>query len=550
MLSRVVLTSFLLGSLALFQYRYHIYEVGTGPLLFFAAAVYAISGAYWYLLKTTGRPVFFASLQVFGDIALVTWLVGLTGGIDSSFSLLYHISIISSSILLSSRMVYFTASFASILYGGLLDVQYYGALGFLRSQTYTAGQVLFLLFVNIVSFYLVAFLSGYLAERLRRTRQELQAKRIDFEDLRVLQDLILRSVGSGIVTINMAGRITSWNNAAEVITGYDVEAIRERWTSVFGDGIKGLFGHTDDLRSGPIRFQGTITKPDGAAAVLEFTASLLRDDQDVVRGIILIFQDITQFREMEDKVRRQERLASVGSLAAGIAHEIRNPLASLNGSIELLREELVLSEEHRNLMDIVLRETERLNTIITEFLDYARPTAGSAVPVPLAPLVQETVLLFKNSRDYRASIEIRCAVGDDIVVSGDPARLRQVLWNLLINAAQAIVGSGAITVGADPMPDDADRVAITVSDTGAGMTADQAKMIFDPFYTTKTNGTGLGLAIVYRIVEDHRGVIDVASEPGKGTTFTVKLPIAPEAPERGGARSYRNERTAAGAPGP
>ena len=235
---------------------------------------------------------------------------------------------------------------------------------------------MYLVFTNILSFYTVALLSGYLSDRLRKTRQELRAKSIDFDDLRALQDHILKSVGSGILTMDLEGNITSWNPAAEQITGYSYAEIRIRLQEVFGKSIRGLFGHTDDLKERPYRFEGEIIKKDGSTAILGMVASLLKDEMNSVRGIIMIFQDITKILQMEDQMRRQDRLATVGSLAAGIAHEIRNPLASISGSIQVLQGELDLKGDNKHLMDIVVRETDRLNTIITEFLEYARPKAA------------------------------------------------------------------------------------------------------------------------------------------------------------------------------
>jgi two-component system sensor histidine kinase PilS (NtrC family) len=531
--------AFLLGSLVLFQYRYHIFHFSPVTLVYFAFSVLSLSAVYWYLLKTFKNLQLLAYVQVCGDILLVSWLVSLTGGIDSGFSLLYHVVIIAASIILYRRGGYLAASLSSILYGSMLDMQYYNVLGFSRSQNFTTFQVLYLLFVNILSFYLVALLSSYLSERLKKTRQELREKSIDFEDLRVLQDHILRSVGSGIVTMNMAGEVTSWNNAAEQITGYRFEEARSNWKLIFGESIKGLFGHTDDLKERPVRFEGHVSKRDGRNAMLGFTASLLKDDLDSVRGIILTFQDITRLVEMEDQMRRQERLATVGSLAAGIAHEIRNPLASLSGSIQMLQGELDLKDDHKHLMNIVLRETERLNTIITEFLEYARPRSALRERVGLDALLNETIALFKNSRNFRPGIELRCEVAPRVAVAGDPQRLRQVFWNLLINAAQAISDGGAIGVSALPgTVDHSDEVIVRISDTGSGIADEHLPSIFDPFFTTKNDGTGLGLAIVYRIIEDLGGSIDVKSEPGKGTVFTVRLPIS-NIPAAGDSRSVQ-----------
>ncbi len=534
--SRIALTTFLLGTLIFIQQRYKIYSFPTVSLDYFVLLVYLLTGIYWYFLRKVKKLAPFAYLQISLDILLVSILVYITGGIDSAFSPLYHLVIISSSIILYRRGGYLAASVSSILYGGMLDMQYYNAFGFVQSTNFTALQVLYLVFSNILSFYIVALLSGFLSERLRKTRQELYEKNIDFADLRALQEHILRNVGSGILTTDMSGRITSWNPAAEQITGYSHEEIRNRLQDVFGTSIKGFFGHTDMMKERPYRIHGEIVRKEGTIVQLGMTASLLKDEQEVLRGIILIFQDITKMTEMEEQVRRQERLATVGSLAAGIAHEIRNPLGSISGSIQVLQGELDLQGDNKHLMDIVLRETDRLNMIISEFLEYARPqtdrsaasVAGEENEVLLTDLFNETVMLLKNSHDYREGITITSTVNADVAVKGDPQRLRQVFWNLLINACQAIQDQGEITINASLLPgnDETAWCGIVVADTGSGIAPENLDKIFDPFFTTKdsTGGTGLGLAIVYRIIEDHGGTIEVESTADKGTVFTITLP--------------------------
>jgi two-component system sensor histidine kinase PilS (NtrC family) len=533
--SRVVLTTVLVGVLILFQRHYIIYPFQTRYVYYFLFSVYGLTAVYWYLLKKIESLSFLAYLQTSGDILLVTALTYLTGGVDSGFSLLYHLTIISSSIILYRRGGYLSASLSSILYGAMLDMQYYNVFGFVRSQNFTAVQVLFLVFINILSFYIVGLLSGYLAERLRKTRQELQEKSVDFEGLRVLQEHILRSVGSGILTMDLQGNIASWNPAAELITGYRYDEIKSRWQQVFGDGMKGIFGHTDSLKARPFRFDGQIMKKDGSTAILGMTASLLKDEANAVRGIILIFQDITKMIEMEEQVRTQERLATVGSLAAGIAHEIRNPLASLSGSIQVLQGELDLQGDNKHLMDIVVRETERLNTIITEFLDYARLKNAQNDQIELLPILDETIMLLKNCKDCSCNIRIRHTIDPDVVIRGDAQRIRQVFWNLLLNACQAMPQGGEIVITARPFTrenDDTSWWEISIADTGRGIAYDDRDKIFNPFFTTKTGGTGLGLAIVYRIIEDHRGTITVDSVPGKGTQFIIRLPMMEESAYR------------------
>ena len=526
-----MLATFLVGTLVFIQQRYTIYPFKTAYVYYFLLSVYCLTVVYWYLLKRIQPLSLLAYIQTSVDILLVTALTHLTGGIDSGFSLLYHLTIISSSIILYRRGGYLSASLSSILYGAMLDMQYYNVPGFVRSQNFTAVQVLFQVFINILSFYIVGLLSGYLSERLRKTRKELREKSMDLQDLRVLQDHILRSVGSGIVTMDLQGNIASWNPAAEQITGYPYDEIKSRWQQVFGDSIKGVFGHTDSLRSHPFRFNGQIMKKDGSIALLGMTASLLRDDANTVRGFILTFQDITKLMEMEDQVRMKERLATVGSLAAGIAHEIRNPLASLSGSIQVLQGELALQGDNKQLMDIVVRETDRLNTIIMEFLEYARLKNAQNEYIELSPVLDETIMLLKNCKEYSGNIRITHQVDPDAVIKGDSQRIRQVFWNLLINACQAMPQGGEITVTTrlfSRAKDDPDLCEIIITDTGQGIAQEDRDRIFNPFFTTKTGGTGLGLSIVYRIIEDHQGTITVDSAPGKGTQFIIRLPISEE----------------------
>ncbi len=529
--SRVVLLTILIGTLLVLEYRYSVYHLSKPYLSYLAIAIYLLAGLYWYLLEAIKNQSLNAYLQISVDIIFISVLVHLTGGIDSGFSILYYLIIIAASIVLYRRGGYLAASFASILYGAMLDMQYYNVWWFTRNPNFTAVQVMYQVFINILSFYTIALLSGHLAERLRRTRQELRDKSIDFEDLRALQEHIFRGVASGIVTLDLDGRVTSWNPAAESITGYRFSEIKHNWQDVFGQSIKGLFGHTDDLKDRPYGFEGSIVKKDGSRAILGMTASLLKDEQDKVRGIILIFQDVTKLIEMEEQVRRQERLATVGSLAAGIAHEIRNPLASLSGSIQVLKKDLQLADDHGRLMDIVVRETDRLNAIITEFLEYARPLASKPERVALGTLIQDTVLLIKNSRDFHEGITIDCTVNSDIVIAGDPQRLRQVFWNLLINACQALRAAGKIKITASKQLDDStgrEWTEILVSDTGPGISPELRSKIFDPFYTTKNGGTGLGLAIAFRILEDHGGTIAVETGPDNGASFKIRLPLAEE----------------------
>jgi two-component system, NtrC family, sensor histidine kinase PilS len=528
----VILATFLVGTLLFVQRWYNSYSFHPSVLYYLLASIYLLTALYRYLLAKFHDLLILTYIQVSIDILFITFLVHLTGGIDSFFPILYHLTIISASIILYRRGGYLAASLSSILYGTMLDMQYYNVLHLIRSQNFTASQVFYQVIISILSFYLVALLTSYLSERLRMARQELQEKSIDFEDLRVMQEHILRSVGSGILTVDLQGNITSWNPAAEQITGYSYDEIKKRWQEIFGSSINELFGRTDLLRQRSYRFNSKIIKKNASTSLLGMTASLLKDDTNFVRGIILTFQDITKLVEMEEQIRRQERLATVGSLAAGIAHEIRNPLASVSGSIQLLQQELDLGGDEKRLMDIVVRETDRLNTIITDFLEYARPKSGQTEHVALRPILDETIMLLKNDKNFNENIHIINDIDASIQLKGDSQRLRQVFWNLLINSCQAMSENGSITVSASPLAKDGNTelCEIILTDTGRGIERELLNKIFDPFFTTKAQGTGLGLAIAYRIIDDHQGTIAVDSEEGKGTRFTIRLPLSEGAP--------------------
>jgi two-component system, NtrC family, sensor histidine kinase PilS len=247
-------------------------------------------------------------------------------------------------------------------------------------------------------------------------------------------------------------------------------------------------------------------------------------------GFLFTFQDVTEAKKREREARVQQRLAAIGEMAAGIAHEIRNPLASMAGSIQVLRDELPLSAEQEQLMSIVLRESERLNDTIKNFLAYARPQRNTLQRLDLRTIVEETAVLLRNSSECadRHRIDLRTPP-DEVTFFGDEAQLRQIVWNLATNGLRAMPSGGALelAVAVEPGPDDASHepaVVVRVRDHGVGIAAQEVERIFQPFRGDFTRGSGLGLSIVHRIVSDYAGRIDVTSAPGQGTTVEVRLP--------------------------
>jgi two-component system sensor histidine kinase PilS (NtrC family) len=345
---------------------------------------------------------------------------------------------------------------------------------------------------------------------------------------------------SGLLTTDPEGRITSFNPEAERITGLQAQQALGRDVDEVLPGVRGeaiaRAGASDGARS-RVRIAYRSSR---GGSYLGVGAYVLRDDEGRPSGHVVIFQDVTEVVGMERELRRSERLAAVGQLSASMAHEIRNPLAAISGSIQVLRragEGARGAEESRRLMDIVLRETDRLNRILTEFLEYARPGPLRLEALPLAEAVAEVLAIFDASRPPGVEVSVELQPG--LHLRADPGQLRQLLWNLLLNAAQAMPGGGVVALGAraSPPPQDGPArrrnereeggwVEIAVRDGGVGIPAEAQDRIFDPFFTTKPGGTGLGLATVHRIVEEHGGSIRVQSAEGKGTTFHLRLPRA------------------------
>ncbi|MFO7556872.1 MAG: ATP-binding protein [Desulfobacterales bacterium] len=224
---------------------------------------------------------------------------------------------------------------------------------------------------------------------------------------------------------------------------------------------------------------------------------------------------------MEDRVERVEKMAYLGEMAAGITHEIKNPLASLAGSIQILRKEIPYDPKHDKLMQIVLRETDRLNVLVSNFLMFAKPPLGKIKKVELESALTETIKLFEKNQDTSRKVTIETDFYPNVWVEMDPIHLRQVMWNIILNAAEAIEGEGIIQV--KTYLSKHNSASVEVCDNGCGMTTKLMQSIYDPFFTTKPSGTGLGLSIVHRILESYNTWLDVESEVGKGTRFTWKL---------------------------
>ncbi|MCK4273215.1 PAS domain S-box protein, partial [bacterium] len=389
-------------------------------------------------------------------------------------------------------------------------------------------------FLNICFFYLVAFLSGFLAEKLRRKGEELESTSRRLRKVQLDTDDILANMNSGLVTVDGEGIIQHFNRAAEKILGLEASQIKNKpFGQVFGGENRELkVALNSALERGMVnsRTELMAVSRQGRSMPLGISTTLLGVGEGERGGVIAVFQDLTEAKELEQRAREADRLAVLGQLSAAIAHEIRNPLATISGSIEMLSESLQLAGEEQKLMGLVTRESDRLNRIITDFLLYARIRPADKTVVDVVKLVNETLTLVRNHVDFHDGIEIvNEAEVHKAYALADQDQVRQIFLNIAINALQAMSHGGRLVVGLVEGPSRArvrgkdEMVKVFFQDAGVGIPAGELKSIFEPFYSSKKGGTGLGLSIAQRIVENNGGKLEVESHKGRGTTFTVSL---------------------------
>jgi len=548
MILRLILATFSLGAAALIQVTKGVPYLDPYLISLYVVIgmVYALNLFYTSILTRVKSLTTFAYTQFFMDILLITGLVNATGGVRSVFSLFYYLSIMGASIILYRRGGIIVASASSIFYGLIINLEYYGIFqplyGPPQEESYSVTTLLFRIVMNITAFYFIAILSSFLSEQVRKSQAALKVKEIDYSMLEALHRNIVKSINSGLLTVDRENRITFINRAAEEITGYSI-------SEVYGLKIDELISGIEKFEEGLLkvlggenqshRFELSFTRRDGKVVHLGFSKSILKGSEDNGQGEIYIFQDITKLKEMEEHVKVIDRLAAIGRLAMGMAHEIRNPLASLSGSVQVLRGDLKLTIDNQRLMEIVLRETKRLDQLLSDFILFAHPNDRKKEKVELNSIIDNTIQLCLYNPDF-STITIKRNFHDSIMVEVDPQQIKQVFWNLFINAAQAmdyrgeievlttIVHLTSLTEDIKVMLDTSAHTLlsqIVVSDTGCGIPEVYRDKIFDPFFTTKEKGIGLGLAIVYSIIESYRGTILVKSESGKGSQFTIYLPV-------------------------
>ena len=485
---------------------------------------------YALIFRLSKNILFQARFQLVVDVLLVTWLVWNSNVIQSPYLALYIVIIAVSSLFLGPREAVVASVGCAVAFTAC-SLQITGLAGQTDPRKFVGGslsQTIQWVGLFDISFLVVGLLSARLAERQSRSDVRLLAATQSLANLRALHERIVESIRSGLVTTDLEGRIFSFNAAAQEITGYQEEAIRGKDASILFSDMKQHIAETlraRDTGERSPRFETNCQTAEGMRLRLGYSISPLSTESGETTGMVITFQDLTHVRSLEETSRRQDRLAAIGRMAASIAHEIRNPLAAMRGSIQMLRSEMDNSDPSQTeLMEIILRESDRLNGIITDFLTYARPRTLVRARVDIGDLLHQTFALMRHSPEIAANQSIVEELpGEPLFAEADEGQLKQVFWNLARNALQAMPQGGTLRATLEKNSDN--RLRIAFSDTGRGMSPEQVDRLFEPFSST-TGGTGLGLSIVYQIIRDHGGTINVRSRVGQGTTITLELPVA------------------------
>ena len=511
-------------------------DFATNPFFALIAVVYGVSLLFIATLRFVERFPWLTDIHFAIDVAVVSACVALTGGITSLFTSLYVLPIVVASTIQYRRGALQVAAFGSLLFSGVVLAQYLqatdhldsffgirfdGPLPTLSVAQYTVG-------LNVFGLFAVALLAGSLAERVRRADVQLVQASEEIADLQFFNQYVIDNLLSGLATADEQNRLLTFNRSATLITGHALARVVSRpaaevlqlpleFAEELGEQL---------LRSRSSRTDFQYRRADGTIIMLGLAAAQL-PLPDGRRGYLYTFQDVTDVKRLERDAQLQSRLAAVGEMAAGIAHEIRNPLASMSGSMQILRQELQLSPDQAQLMDIVQRESERLNDTIRSFLAYARPQHVEVQELNLYRVLLETATLLRNSHEVgeRHTIDVQPGA-PEVIVQGDENQVRQIVWNLATNGLRAMPEGGRLTLSAFHDPAGTGSAVLTVTDEGVGIPQDELDAIFQPFRGSFGKGTGLGLAIVHRIVSDYNASIEVQSQPGRGTTFRVTFPPA------------------------
>ena len=489
------------------------------PKTLFVVAIllwYTLSVFYLQLLSLWRDARFQARLQVLTDLCMATTIVYLTGGIDSSFNFLYPLIIIVAAILLSRSWTFLTAALAFILSGAILELSYFDLLHSYSVNRPDLRSLQASIFINLFADAAIAYLASQLSMKLRQADVRLQEQSGALENLEALHENIVNSISGGVITTGMDGQVRLINAAGQKL-------LERTEASVVGRSVEHLFlDQLPEPGADWVRCEVRSATPSGGTKTFGMSRSVLEVPERGAMGYVYTFDDRTEIRRLEREVRLRDRMAAVGRMAAAIAHEIRNPLSSIAGSVKVLADVSVLSQEQRTLVNIVTRESERLNNIISDFLTYSREKQYQFTTLDLVPLLEDTLALLQNRVEPGATAPqiVRQFEAASAFSQVDGDRIKQMFWNICDNAMRAMPGGGTLTVRLWAQEG---NWLISFTDTGHGMRGLEMEKIFEPFQSGFDGGTGLGLAIVYQVVQAHEGKITVRSKIGEGTEFTLSL---------------------------
>jgi two-component system sensor histidine kinase PilS (NtrC family) len=527
-----------------FAIEYAIRQLAPNPANASSIRYLGIAVILWYILglffliyhQISRDYLLQAYLQIYSDIVIITAILHVTGDLDSNYLSLYLVAIILASILLPRARAFVVAAVSFVLMGALIELAYlpniypelveqHPALRFLATTSSVTVDLRTLqvkISASLFGFFAVAYLTSYLAESLRKTGAELRDKSGQIASLQAKNENIIKSMRGGLLITDLEGTITELNPAGAEILGRQAEDVRGSRLEALLGALRGDGRSLHAYGSLPTRQEITYQHPHRGMRILGVSSSPLVVPEVGVVGYVYSFQDLTEEKRREVESRTRDRMAALGRVAAGIAHEIRNPLASIAGSVKLLRSLSQLDDDQGKLIAIVSRESERLNKLVSDFLLYSREQRFEFHRADVVNLLEETLLLVEHHPLFGPQYRIeRRFPRRAVMISADADKLRQVFWNICDNSLKAMPRGGTLTAQAEEV---GDKIRVVLGDNGIGFTGVQLEKVFEPFQSGFSEGTGLGLALVYQIIQGHQGSIQVDSKPGEGARFAIELP--------------------------